>query len=78
MLVAISLDENNQIYHVAIKIVDLENDASWEQFMKTLRVIREVLELAFISNRCTSIQKFIYRVFSSVRHGLFFYHLQEM
>lgn len=43
MLVATSLDGNNQIYSVTIRIVDSENDASLEWFIINLRgVIRDV------------------------------------
>lgn len=60
---ATSLDENNQIYLVAIGIIDLDNDASWEWFMTNFRgVIRYILELAFIYDCCMSIQKAVYRV----------------
>ena len=60
MLVTTSLDMNNQIYLIAIGIVDLENDASWEWFMTNLRgVIRDVPELAFIFYRYTFIGYFL-------------------
>lgn len=39
-------------------------------------VIGDVPELVFISDRCTSIQKVVYRVFFSALHKPCFYHFQ--
>ena len=51
MLVAITLDANNQLYHVAFVVVDSKNNKSWMYFMLILReAIIEVENLVFISN----------------------------
>ena len=73
MLIATCLDGNNQIFPIALAVVDSENDTSWKCFkIKLHKVIEEVPKLVFISYRCKSIQKAFYKVFPTTTHGIFF------
>ena len=44
--------------------------------MRLHEVVGDMLELAFISNHCTSIRRVIYKVFPTALHNLCFYHLE--
>lgn len=78
LLIATRLDENNQMYHIAIEIVDSENNASYEWFMMRFHeIIKDMSGLAFISDCCTSICRAAHKVFPIILYGLCFYHLKS-
>lgn len=75
MFVATCLDRNNQLYQLAIEIENFENNDFWEWFMMDLHgAIGDVLDLLIISNRCTSIQRAVIKIFHSVIDDVCFYH----
>ena len=78
MFVATCLDGNNQLYMLAIGVMDSENNDAWEWFMMKLNeVIGDRPELVFISNRCTAIKRVILEVFRIAAHGIYFYHVKD-
>ena len=73
---AVCLDGNNQIYPLAFRVGDSENDQSWSWFLIQLRqAIGDVDDLVFISDRHKSIEKGIRTVFPSAIHGVCCHHL---
>ncbi|KAH9802359.1 SWIM-type domain-containing protein [Citrus sinensis] len=77
MFVATCLDGNNQLYPLAIGIMDSENNDAWEWFMMKLhRVIGDRPELVIISDRCTAIRRAVLKVFHNATHGVCFYHVK--
>ncbi|XP_052299687.1 uncharacterized protein LOC112499345 [Citrus sinensis] len=77
MFVATCLDGNNQLYPLAIGIMDSENNDAWEWFMMKLHgVIGDRPELVIISDRCTAIRRIILKVFHNATHGICFYHVK--
>ncbi|XP_024033711.1 uncharacterized protein LOC127899973 [Citrus sinensis] len=77
MFVATCLDGNNQLYLLAIGIMDLENNDAWEWFMMKLHgVIGDRPELVIISDRCTAIRRDVLKVFHNATHGVCFYHVK--
>ncbi|KAH9721820.1 hypothetical protein KPL70_006524 [Citrus sinensis] len=77
MFVATCLDGNNQLYPLAIGIMDSENNDAWEWFMMKLHgVIGDRPELVIISDRCTAIRKAVLKVFHNATHGVCFYHVK--
>ncbi|KAH9684851.1 SWIM-type domain-containing protein [Citrus sinensis] len=77
MFVATCLDGNNQLYPLAIGIMDSENNDAWEWFMmKLYGVIGDRPELVIISNRCTAIRRAVLKVFHNATHGVCFYHVK--
>ncbi|KAH9647176.1 SWIM-type domain-containing protein [Citrus sinensis] len=77
MFVATCPDGNNQLYLLAIGVMDSENNDAWEWFMTKLhRVIGDMPELVFISDRCTAIKRAVLKVFHSASHGVCFYHVK--
>ncbi|KAH9800424.1 SWIM-type domain-containing protein [Citrus sinensis] len=65
MFVATCLDGNNQLYPLAIRIMDSENNDAWEWFMMKLHeVIGDRPELVIISDRCTAIRKAVLKDFT--------------
>ena len=78
IFVATYLDGNNQLYPIAIGVLDLENKNAWEWFMMKLhRVIGNRPELVIISDRCTSIKKAILKAFRNATHGVCFFHVKS-
>ena len=64
MFVATCLDGNNQLYPLAIGIMDSENNDAWEWFMMKLHgVIGDRPELVIFSDRCTAIRRAVLKVF---------------
>ncbi|KAH9680511.1 SWIM-type domain-containing protein [Citrus sinensis] len=77
MFVATCLDGNNQLYPLAIGIMDSENNDAWEWFMMKLHgVIGDRPELVIISDRCTAIRRAVLKVFHNTTHGVCFYHVK--
>ncbi|XP_052299813.1 uncharacterized protein LOC127903144 [Citrus sinensis] len=77
MFVATCLDGNNQLYLLAIGVMDSENNDAWEWFMTKLHgVIGDMPELVFISDRCTAIKRAVLKVFRLAVHGVCFYHVK--
>ncbi|KAH9655138.1 SWIM-type domain-containing protein [Citrus sinensis] len=77
MFVATCPDGNNQLYPLAIGVMDSENNDAWEWFMTKLHgVIGDMPELVFISDRCTAIKRAVLKVFRSAAHGVCFYHVK--
>ncbi|XP_052299756.1 uncharacterized protein LOC127903124 [Citrus sinensis] len=77
MFVATCLDGNNQLYPLAIGIMDSENNDAWEWFMMKLHgVIGDRPELVIISDRCTAIRRVVLKVFHNATHGVCFYHVK--
>ncbi|XP_038874954.1 uncharacterized protein LOC120067467 [Benincasa hispida] len=71
MLVAISMDGNNQLYPLVYAIVDNETDRSWKWFMSNLKCsIGEPDNLVFVSNWMVSISNAIRAFFPTTFHGL--------
>ena len=57
MFVATCLDGNSQLYQLAIGVMDLENNDSWEWFMTKLHgVIDDRTQLLIIFDRCIVIK----------------------
>ncbi|KAH9662769.1 SWIM-type domain-containing protein [Citrus sinensis] len=77
MFVATCLDGNNQLYPLAIGIMDSENNDAWEWFMIKLHgVIGDRPELVIISDRCIAIRRAVLKVFHNATHGVCFYHVK--
>ncbi|KAH9754639.1 SWIM-type domain-containing protein [Citrus sinensis] len=77
MFVATCLDGNNQLYPLAIGIMDSENNDACEWFMMKLHgVIGDRPELVIISDRCTAIRRAVLKVFHNATHGVCFYHVK--
>ncbi|KAH9676795.1 SWIM-type domain-containing protein [Citrus sinensis] len=77
MFVATCLDGNNQLYPLAIGIMDSENNDAWEWFMMKLHgVIGDRPELVIIFDRCTAIRRAVLKVFHNATHGVCFYHVK--
>ncbi|XP_038887209.1 uncharacterized protein LOC120077397 [Benincasa hispida] len=77
LLLAIEVDENNQIYSVAFGIFGRETDESWVWFLQQLRcVIGQVYNLVIVSDRHPSIKKEIITVFPKAFNGICIHHLK--
>ena len=77
MFVATRLDGNNQLYLLAIGVMDSENNYAWEWFMMKLhRVIGDRPELVIISDRCTTIRRAVLKVFHNATYRVYFYHVK--
>ncbi|KAA0038328.1 MuDRA-like transposase [Cucumis melo var. makuwa] len=78
LIVAVCLDGNNQIYHLAFRVVDRETDDSIQWFLKKLKgAIGEVPNLGFVTDRKTCFAKGISSVFPSAFHDLCVQHLSQ-
>ncbi|XP_013625681.1 PREDICTED: uncharacterized protein LOC106331810 [Brassica oleracea var. oleracea] len=76
LLVATAIDGNSNLYPIAFRIVDSENEQTWEWFMRQLKVVVAGDNgLAFISDRQMSIAKALEKVYPLARHGIFIHHL---
>ncbi|XP_024993300.1 uncharacterized protein LOC112527050 isoform X2 [Cynara cardunculus var. scolymus] len=76
MLCAVALDANNQLFPIAHAIVDSENHNSYCYFMRKLKeVIGDVDNLAFVSDRHTSIVDALETVFPNAYHGACYHHI---
>ncbi|KAL0559064.1 hypothetical protein IC582_003653 [Cucumis melo] len=78
LIVAVCLDGNNQIYHLAFGVVDRETDDSIQWFLEKLKgAIGEVPNLGFVTDRKTCFAKGISSVFPSAFHDLCVQHLSQ-
>ncbi|KAA0033757.1 MuDRA-like transposase [Cucumis melo var. makuwa] len=78
LIVAVCLDGNNQIYHLAFGVVDRETDDSIQWFLEKLKcAIGEVPSLGFVTDRKTCFSKGISSVFPSAFHDLCVQHLSQ-
>ncbi|XP_022154402.1 protein FAR-RED ELONGATED HYPOCOTYL 3-like [Momordica charantia] len=76
ILIASSVDGNNQIYPLAFGIVDQESGQSWTWFLNMVKTcIGEVDELLFVSDRHVCITKSVRQVFPQAAHGICMQHL---
>lgn len=78
LLIATCIDGNNNIYPIALGIVDGENDASWLWFMTYLKAsIGDISNLMIISDCHISIGKAVSSIFPKVFHALCIYHIRN-
>ena len=78
MLIACTLDVNNKIFPLAMALVDSENDESYEWFLGNLRRAYGIRDdLVIVSDRHSSIQRAVLRVFPEVFHGFCVFHLVQ-
>ncbi|XP_013626696.1 PREDICTED: uncharacterized protein LOC106332748 [Brassica oleracea var. oleracea] len=76
LLVATALDGNSSLYPLAFRVVDSENDRSWDWFMRQLKVvIADDQSLAFVSDRNTSLAKAIANVYPQSHHEICIHNL---
>lgn len=78
MIMACTLDGNNQIFPLAMSVVDSENDAAYEWFFAKLKQaigLRE--ELVIVSDRHTSIAKGVQNIFPDAFHAVCTHHLLQ-
>ncbi|XP_056864011.1 uncharacterized protein LOC130511160 [Raphanus sativus] len=76
LLVATAVDGNSNLYPIAFGVVDSENDDSWGWFFRQLKVvIADCQDLAFVSDRNSSIAKAIGTVYPRSAHGICIHHL---
>ena len=77
MFVVTCLEGNNQLYLLAIRVMDSKNNNVWERFMMKLHgMISNRLELVIIPDRYTIIRRVVLKVFHSTTHGVCFYHVK--
>ncbi|KAK2665985.1 hypothetical protein Ddye_004559 [Dipteronia dyeriana] len=78
MFVATAQDENEQVYPIAFGYDDSENNLSWEWFMDCLKgTLGHIDDLVFISDRHTSIETDISKVFPYATHTICCWHFYE-
>ncbi|XP_013668947.1 uncharacterized protein LOC106373299 [Brassica napus] len=59
-------------------IVDYDNDASWNWFMKCLKtIIPDEEDLVFVSDRATSIENALLQHYPLAHHGIFVFHFEK-
>ncbi|XP_056850897.1 uncharacterized protein LOC130507068 [Raphanus sativus] len=76
LLVATAVDGNYNLYPLAFGVVDSENDDSWGWFFRQLKeVVADSHDLAFVSDRNSSIAKAIATVYPRSAHGICIHHL---
>ena len=78
MITACTLDGNNQIFPLAMAIVDSENDAAYKWFFFKLKhVIGSREDLVIVSDRHASIAKGVQIAFPDAFHAVCTYHLLQ-
>ena len=78
LLGASAQDGNFNLYPIAFAIVDSENDASWDWFLKCLlNIIPDEQDLVFVSDRAASIASGLSGNYLLAHHGLCTFHLQK-
>ena len=76
LLTAATEDAGGKIFQLAYAIVDSENDDAWEWFFEQLKTsFGEREELCIISDRHSSIEKAVSKIFPGAAHGICMYHL---
>ena len=77
VLLAVTMDANNQVVPIDIGVAKSESDDSWTWFLTKLReCIGEMEGLVFMSDRALSIRQAIYTVYPTVHHALCCFHLE--
>ncbi|KAI9199956.1 hypothetical protein LWI28_000826 [Acer negundo] len=78
MFVATAQDGNEQVYLIAFRYGDSENNLSWEWFLECLRgALGHIDDLVFISDRHASIEAGISKVFPYATHTICCWHFGE-
>lgn len=78
LLTASAQDANQQIFPLAFSVVDTENIESWKWFLQQLALqIPSTSDLAFVSDRSSSIAKAIAIVYPSATHYICNWHLKQ-
>ncbi|XP_010424303.1 PREDICTED: uncharacterized protein LOC104709376 [Camelina sativa] len=78
LLAASAQDGNFQLYHIAFVIVDSENDASWDWFLRCLKtIIPDEKDLVFVSDRASSIATALSVNYELAYHVICTFHLQK-
>ena len=78
LIVFVCLDGNNQIYHLAFRVVNRETNASIQWFLEKLKgAISEVSNLDFMKDRKTCFSKGILSIFPYAFHNLYIQHLTQ-
>ncbi|KAK2649050.1 hypothetical protein Ddye_016539 [Dipteronia dyeriana] len=71
MLVATAQDGNEQVYPIAFRNGDSENNLSWEWFLDFLKgALGHIDDLVFIFDRHASIEAGISKIFLDVTHTI--------
>ncbi|KAG7559351.1 Zinc finger PMZ-type [Arabidopsis thaliana x Arabidopsis arenosa] len=78
LLGASAQDGDFHLYPIAFGVVDLENDASWDWFMKCLKkIIPDEPDLVFVSDRASSIANALIVNYPLAHHGICIFHLEK-
>ncbi|KAK3221863.1 hypothetical protein Dsin_008888 [Dipteronia sinensis] len=78
MFVATAQDGNEQVYPIALRYGDSENNLSWEWFLDCLKgALGHIDDLVFISDRYASIEIGFSKVFSYATHNICCMHFAE-
>ncbi|XP_019097517.1 PREDICTED: uncharacterized protein LOC109131269 [Camelina sativa] len=78
LLAASAQDGNFQLYPIAFAVVDSENDASWDWFLRCLKtIIPDEEDLVFVSDRASSIATALSVNYVHAHHGICTFHLQK-
>ncbi|XP_057803545.1 uncharacterized protein LOC131018865 [Salvia miltiorrhiza] len=76
LFVAVTKDDNEQVFSMAFGIGPIENDESWKWFLYRLKsAYGENSETSIVSNAHISIENAVKEVYSHATHGLCYYHL---
>ncbi|KAG7536838.1 Zinc finger SWIM-type [Arabidopsis suecica] len=76
MLVATAVDGNSNLYPIAFGVANSEIDSSWEWFLKQLKIlIADDRDLAFVSDRHSSISISLGKIYPLASHGICIHHL---
>lgn len=78
LLGASAQDGNFNLYPIAFGVVDSENNASWDWFLKCLKtIIPDESDLVFISDRAQSIENALLANYPLVHHGICSFHFEK-
>ncbi|KAG7588426.1 Zinc finger SWIM-type [Arabidopsis suecica] len=78
LLGASAQDGDFHLYPIAFGVVDSENDASWDWFMKCLKkLIPDEPDLVFVSDRASSIANALIVNYPLAHHGICIFHLEK-
>ncbi|XP_024009344.1 uncharacterized protein LOC112084444 [Eutrema salsugineum] len=78
LMAASAQDGNFQVFPIGFGIVNIENDESWEWFLRKLStIVLDEHDLVFVSDRHPSIYASIRKVYPMSSHGACIVHLQR-
>ncbi|XP_010424554.1 PREDICTED: uncharacterized protein LOC104709680 [Camelina sativa] len=78
LLAASAQDGNFQLYPIAFAVVDYDNDASWDWFLRCLKtIIPDEKDLVFVFDRASSIATALSVNYVHAHHGICTFHLQK-